>query len=142
MITLHGGLAQPVSLDPLEVATRLCDVGARNGFSILSQMKKNRFLRTQHPFQFLNHNVNVLVICNRHEKAKMHSVILSLQILRQRFEDVEFRQSRIRSVPGLGWVLQVRDVEAVEFSGGRELAGQLSQPDSVTCVSNKYHFEL
>ena len=62
--------------------------------------------------------MDVLVICNRHEKAKMHDVILSHQLLRERFEDVEFRQSRVRPVPGLRWVLQIGDVETVELCGG------------------------
>ena len=97
-----GELAQPVSLDPLNVSARLCDGSTKYGFSILSQTKRDRFLRTQHPFQVLDHNVDILVICNRHENAKMHDVILPLQPLRKRFEAVEFRQSRIVAVPGLG----------------------------------------
>ena len=71
----------------------------------------------------------------------MHNVILFLQLLRKWFEDVEFGQRRIRPVPRLGWVLQIGDVETVKLCGGRELASQLSQPDSVTCLSKNYHFK-
>ena len=51
----------------------------------------------------------------------MHDVILPHQLLRQRFENIQLRQPRIRSVPFLRRELRVRDIEAVELCRERQL---------------------
>lgn len=83
---------------------------------------------TKHCLQVVHHNMHIIVTSYGHEKPQMHHIVLSLQFLWQRLEDVEFRQGHVRPVPVLGWVLLIGNVKAIDVCLG-QLAGEFSDPN-------------
>lgn len=71
---------------------------------------------TEHGLQIIQHNLHIIITSYRHEEPKMDHIVLSLQLLRQRLENVKLGQRHIRSVPFLGRVLLLRDVKAIDMS--------------------------
>ena len=79
--TCSASLAQPIGGNPPALRCRALA-------SVFLDITMD-FQQTQHCFQVFNHDVYILVLRNGHEKAEMHNVVFSFQLLRKWFENVE-----------------------------------------------------
>ena len=79
--TCSASLAQPIGGNPPALQCR----ALASAFLDITM----DFQQTQHRFQVFNHDMYILVLRNGHEKAKVHDIIFSLQLLRKWLENVE-----------------------------------------------------
>ena len=140
-----GELAQPVSLDPLEVSARLCNVELKK-----KRMASAHFLRSKAmgfyelsiPFRFsvTTWTFSSFAIAMKERRCTMSYFPINSSGSGLKMSN--FAKVVIGPYQDSGGILQIGDVETVKLCGRRELASQLSQPNSVACLSNNDHLKL
>ena len=83
-----------------------------------SRLAQDHAILNKHGLQVVHHNLHIIITSHRHEEPLMNHIVPSLQLLRQRLENVQFGQRHVRSVPFHWRVLLVRNVKAIDMSLG------------------------